>query len=193
MVVRQVAICSFAFSALLALATFASGADQSAPAVKKSKNGICHDVQSPNYRRTKNFVAFNSMAECLESGGRYPKRTSTAKAHSSDSDTGLSSLVRSGTNRLRRAVFWVEEHPAIATAIALFGVFLYGELRHYIRRRRVRKRDRSTAERERAQWSAHRRESSLSESADALFKHRRHRQDPWLKLVGYFRRQKRRG
>jgi hypothetical protein len=99
MAVRRVSICSFACSALLAFAAVASGADQGAPAVKKSKNGICHDVQSPDYRRTKNFIGFDSMAECLESGGQYPKRSSTAETHNSDFNAPLSSLVRSGTNK----------------------------------------------------------------------------------------------
>src|SRR5215469_15924917 len=98
MAVRRLSICSFAFSGLLALATFASGADAVGPAVKKSKNGICHDVQSPDYRRTKNFIAFDSMAECVESGGQHPKRSSTAETHNSDSNAPLPSLDRSGTN-----------------------------------------------------------------------------------------------
>ena len=153
MVIRKLAICSFALSALLAFVTFASGPDAGAPAVKKSKNGICHDVQSPDYQRTKNFIAFDSMPECLESGGRYPKRTPTAETHSSDSYGPLLPLVQSGTNKLRKAVFWVEEHPTIALAIALFGIFLYREVLHYIRRRRVRMRDRRRAERERDQRS----------------------------------------
>lgn len=43
------------------------------PTVKKSKASICHDKTSPGYKQTKNFTAFNSMDECIKSGGRAPK------------------------------------------------------------------------------------------------------------------------
>ena len=39
------------------------------PAVKKSDNGICHDKSSPSYGNTKKFTAFNSVEECVKSGG----------------------------------------------------------------------------------------------------------------------------
>jgi hypothetical protein len=38
--------------------------------VKKSRENICHDVKSPNYRQLRKFVAYRSMAACLTSGGR---------------------------------------------------------------------------------------------------------------------------
>jgi hypothetical protein len=41
--------------------------------VKKSKSGICHDPSSPYYAQTKNFTAFRTLQECLDSGGRLPK------------------------------------------------------------------------------------------------------------------------
>jgi hypothetical protein len=43
------------------------------PPVKKSRSDICHDRESPWYDRTIHFEPFNSMKECLESGGRMPK------------------------------------------------------------------------------------------------------------------------
>lgn len=43
------------------------------PAVKKSKNDICHDKTSTGYAQTKNFKPFVTMDECLKSGGRLPK------------------------------------------------------------------------------------------------------------------------
>lgn len=43
------------------------------PAVKKSKSDICHDKTSNAYKQTKNFTPFNSMDECVKSGGRPPK------------------------------------------------------------------------------------------------------------------------
>lgn len=47
-----------------------------APAVviKKSDSGICHDPSSPSYEKTKKFTPFNSMEECIKSGGKAPKK-----------------------------------------------------------------------------------------------------------------------
>jgi len=42
-------------------------------AVKKSTSGICHDTNSTYYERTKNFEAFDSVADCINSGGRAVK------------------------------------------------------------------------------------------------------------------------
>jgi hypothetical protein len=44
------------------------------PAVKKSTTGICHEEGSTYYDRTKNFQPYNSIEDCLNSGGRLPKR-----------------------------------------------------------------------------------------------------------------------
>ena len=49
----------------------AANADQEAP-VKKSRENICHDRNSPNYRSTRYFIAFPSVGACLRSGGRKP-------------------------------------------------------------------------------------------------------------------------
>ena len=43
--------------------------DRNAP-VKKSRDNICHDVHSPNYKTLKYFISFRSMAQCVSSGGR---------------------------------------------------------------------------------------------------------------------------
>ena len=42
--------------------------------VKKSSTGICHAPGTSYYSRTKNFTPYNSIEECLDSGGRLPKR-----------------------------------------------------------------------------------------------------------------------
>jgi hypothetical protein len=42
--------------------------DMHAP-VKKSRDNICHDQRSPNYRSLRYFVSYQSMDECLVSGG----------------------------------------------------------------------------------------------------------------------------
>ena len=52
----------------------AASQDASAPAVKKSKTGICHAAGSSYYGRTLNFTPFARMDECIKSGGRLPKR-----------------------------------------------------------------------------------------------------------------------
>ncbi len=45
------------------------------PAVKKATaSSICHDKTSPSYKQTKNFTPFNSMEECLKSGGKPLKK-----------------------------------------------------------------------------------------------------------------------
>lgn len=42
-----------------------------AAAVKQSRSGICHDVDSPWYERTRRFAAYPDMARCLASGRPY--------------------------------------------------------------------------------------------------------------------------
>ena len=42
------------------------------PVVKKSDSGICHDKTSPSFGNTKKFTAFNSIDECVKSGGKLP-------------------------------------------------------------------------------------------------------------------------
>lgn len=48
--------------------------------VKKSKSGICHDSSSSYYSRTKNFTAYDTLHDCLNSGGRLPKGYSSQKS-----------------------------------------------------------------------------------------------------------------
>jgi hypothetical protein len=43
------------------------------PIVKQSTSGICHDNTSPSYNRTKKYQGFDSVAACIEDGGRLPK------------------------------------------------------------------------------------------------------------------------
>lgn len=40
--------------------------------IKKSRSGICHGPSSAWYSRTKRFISFLSMDDCLSSGGRLP-------------------------------------------------------------------------------------------------------------------------
>ena len=44
------------------------------PPVKKSKSDICHPKDGTYYSRTKNYTPYQSMADCIKSGGRKPKK-----------------------------------------------------------------------------------------------------------------------
>jgi hypothetical protein len=44
------------------------------PAVKKSSTGICHAIGTTYYSRTTKYTAYNSIADCIASGGRLPAR-----------------------------------------------------------------------------------------------------------------------
>lgn len=60
---------------MVAASTFAVAADKkeaAEPTVKKSDSGICHDKTSNAYGNTKKFTAFNTIDECVKSGGKLP-------------------------------------------------------------------------------------------------------------------------
>lgn len=38
--------------------------------IRKSRSGICHDQTSPSYGQLKNYIAYATMADCVQSGGR---------------------------------------------------------------------------------------------------------------------------
>ena len=59
---------------LLASPVYAVPPAQNAPVVKLTKSKICHGVDSPWYARISNFKAFKTMADCLATGAREPKR-----------------------------------------------------------------------------------------------------------------------
>ena len=62
-------IISLIATVLISNGTFA----QSLP-VKMSNTGICHAPGSTYYEQTKRFTAFKTLKECLNAGGRMPKR-----------------------------------------------------------------------------------------------------------------------
>ena len=43
------------------------------PNVKKSTSNICHEKGSQYYKQTKKYESFNSIEDCLNSGGRLPR------------------------------------------------------------------------------------------------------------------------
>jgi hypothetical protein len=48
----------------------------SEPLVKQSSSGICHDNSSGSFNRTKNYIPFDTIAACIDAGGRLPKSAS---------------------------------------------------------------------------------------------------------------------
>jgi len=42
--------------------------------VKMSKSGICHAPNSTYYSQTKNFTPYPTLKDCLNAGGRMPKK-----------------------------------------------------------------------------------------------------------------------
>ena len=59
--------------------------------VKKSNSGLCHDANSSFYTRTKNFTGYDSMTDCLASGGKPYKgyKSSFAKAEEEATEQGV--------------------------------------------------------------------------------------------------------
>jgi 5-methylcytosine-specific restriction endonuclease McrA len=53
--------------------TLPTQALRTTPPVKQSTSGICHDESSASYTRTKNFIPYASLADCIDAGGRLPK------------------------------------------------------------------------------------------------------------------------
>jgi hypothetical protein len=51
-----------------------SGAVQGAEPVKMSKSGICHAPNTTYYAQTKNFTPYPTLQDCLNAGGRMPKK-----------------------------------------------------------------------------------------------------------------------
>ncbi len=65
-------------SALIALTLaslpLTSWSQEDSVKVKLSNSGICHDASSRHYERVKNFTPYESMQQCLDAGGRAPKK-----------------------------------------------------------------------------------------------------------------------
>jgi len=58
---------------LFALLFIALPCTASTDLIKRSSSGICHPPESAYYDRTKNYKAYDSVQDCLASGGRLPK------------------------------------------------------------------------------------------------------------------------
>jgi hypothetical protein len=42
--------------------------------VKMSKSGICHAPNTTYYKQTKHFTPYPTLKDCLNAGGRMPKK-----------------------------------------------------------------------------------------------------------------------
>ena len=64
----------FKISKLLLILLFLISCDNiQNPNVKKSSSGICHEKGSQYYKQTKKYESFNTIEDCLNSGGRLPR------------------------------------------------------------------------------------------------------------------------
>ena len=121
------------FLSLLLLGMSAGGlsADQGSPHVKKSTSGICHERGWPSYDRTTHFEPFNTMEECISSGGREAQNKP-----------------ETFWSRLSKPKTWLAVIGAIAAASGAF----------WLQRRRRRVVAGSADDLERRRWEGHRRE-----------------------------------
>ena len=53
---------------------YAGEAPKTSEPVKMSKTKICHAPNSSYYAKTQNFTPYKTLKECLDAGGRLPKR-----------------------------------------------------------------------------------------------------------------------
>ena len=63
------------FGKIFIILILLQGCDSASVPVKKSKTNICHKKGSKYYDQTKYFRAYQTMKDCIESGGRLPKRS----------------------------------------------------------------------------------------------------------------------
>ena len=62
------------FSTIFIILFLLTSCDSGSVPVKKSKTNICHKKGSKYYDQTKHFRAFNTIKDCIDSGGRLPKK-----------------------------------------------------------------------------------------------------------------------
>ena len=62
------------FGTIFIILFLLTSCDSASVPVKKSKTNICHKKGSKYYDQTKHFRAFNTIKDCIDSGGRLPKK-----------------------------------------------------------------------------------------------------------------------
>jgi hypothetical protein len=147
------------------------------PPVKKSARGICHDTSDSAYARTQRYQSFASMDACLASGGRR-SRVSNAVPASKPTNVDVSDVSRSSDWWDRHDWQWWAWFTASMGSCGWVGA----ALRDRYLRWRYGRLGRAQDELERRRWEGHKRDSN------DVFKHRRHKRDPWLKRIGYFKK-----
>jgi hypothetical protein len=93
---------------LLAVTSVLATSLAHATPVKQSSSGICHDISSPYYERTKNFKPFSSLDSCLSAGGRLPKGYSRSSASSTNTKTTATTATNSGYSREQFGRGWAD-------------------------------------------------------------------------------------
>jgi len=53
---------------------FSVAAFAASESVKMSKSGICHAPNTTYYSQTKNYTPYKTLKECLNAGGKMPKK-----------------------------------------------------------------------------------------------------------------------
>jgi hypothetical protein len=126
-------------TALLVALFACAQSDAAEPAVKKSRQGICHERGSVSYTQTIYFDPFPSMDECLKSDGRLARAISPALPE----DRSIKWYQRfSRDDADKFAAF------AVVGAVVIFWHAKWKSRRKF----------REFAARERRQWEGHRRE-----------------------------------
>lgn len=62
------------FAKIFIVLILLQGCDLASVPVKKSKTNICHKKGSRYYDITKHYKAYQTIKDCIKSGGRMPKR-----------------------------------------------------------------------------------------------------------------------
>jgi hypothetical protein len=70
-------------------AAAATSTDTIEPAVKLSQSGICHERGSPSYDATLHYQSFETLADCIEAGGRAAKRGHREKRPSAQMEANV--------------------------------------------------------------------------------------------------------
>ena len=82
---HEFGVTLIALALFLIVQSFQSASKDSVSFIKKPSSGICHDADSPYYFRIKNYTAYTSLKDYINSGGRTPKlKTVTSQKPSRD-------------------------------------------------------------------------------------------------------------
>src|SRR5690554_5571899 len=80
---RRIRLVPFLVVSILGLLSHTAIAE----VVKMSTSGLCHPPQSSWYERTQNYRAFESLADCLDAGGKLPRGVTGKNTLSSSQQT----------------------------------------------------------------------------------------------------------